>query len=182
MRVAALLLLGVPLLLAAAPAYQRWGEVDFGGRRAVYFEEDSGQPGLVAMALCTTSSSVVEWRQYRAQATPALDRAGPARAISDCDRACQLATQAIARRNALPEADLQPRSGTSWSLTKAAAVAQLRAQLAQLSRPRAIDDGTARREEARARDIVTRFERQCGGQIQPLGEERHAPDSIDHHG
>ena len=156
------------LLLAAAPLYQRWGEVDFGGRRGVYLEEDSDRPGLVTMALCSTSSSVIELRHYRPQTAPALvaqldRRASPGRPITSCDRACQLATQAIARRNALSESDLQPTAGRAWTLTKADAVAHLRARLAELGRPRPLDDGSARREQARAADIVTRFERQCGG-------------------
>ena len=167
MRPALPLLIAMPLLLAAAPAYQRWGEVDFGGRRGVYLEDDSERPGLVTMALCSTSSSVVELRHYRPQAAPAriaqLDRSsGPSRPVAGCDRACQLATQAIARRNAVPEAELQPQAGLAWTLTKTAAVAHLRARLAELKQPRAVDDGSARREQARAADIVTRFERQCG--------------------
>lgn len=167
MRRLAIALVGLPLLVAAAPSYQRWGEVDFGGRRAVYLEEDSERPGIVTMALCTTSSSIVELRHYRPQTAPALvaqldRRAAPGRTIADCDRACQLATQAIARRNALRDADLQPAGGRAWTLTKADAVAHLRARLAELSRPRPVDAGSARREQARATDIVTRFERQCG--------------------
>ena len=170
MRLPLILLAALPLLVAAAPAYQRWGEIDFGGRRAIYIEEDSERPGLVTMAVCTTSSSVVEWRHYRPQAAKAvvaqLDRrAGPSRPIAICDRACQLATQAIARRNAVPDADLQPASGAAWTMTKSEAVAQLRARLTELARPRAIDDGSARREQARATDMVTRFERQCGAMI-----------------
>ena len=170
MRAAFVILAAAPLLLAAAPAYQRWGEVDFGGRRGIYLEDDSERPGLFAMALCTTSSSVVEWRHYRPQTAPALvaqldRRAGPSRPISGCDRACQLAAQAIARRNAVPEIDLQPKTGLAWTMTKTEAVTQLRARLAELARPRAIDDGTARREQARAADMVTRFERQCGAAI-----------------
>ena len=161
------LLAALPLLIAAAPVYQRWGEVDFGGRRGVYLEDDSERPGLVTIALCTTSSSVVELRHYRPQAAPAriaqLDRLfGAGRPITNCDRACQLATQAIARRNAVPEAELQPQAGLAWTLTKADAVAHLRSRLAELGRPRPLDNGSARREQARATDIVTRFERQCG--------------------
>uniref|UniRef100_UPI0004782CD4 hypothetical protein n=1 Tax=Sandarakinorhabdus sp. AAP62 TaxID=1248916 RepID=UPI0004782CD4 len=119
MRRPSLVLLAMPLLLAAAPIYQRWGEVDFGGRRGVYLEEDSERPGIVTMALCSTSSSVVELRHYRPQMAPNLvaqldRRASPGREITSCDRGCQLATQAIARRNALPEADLLPAGGRAW--------------------------------------------------------------------
>ncbi|WP_026090713.1 hypothetical protein, partial [Sandarakinorhabdus sp. AAP62] len=67
------------------------------------------------------------------------------------------------RRNALPEADLLPAGGRAWTVAKADAVAHLRARLAELGRPRPIDAASARREQARAADIVTRFERQCGG-------------------
>lgn len=173
MRALALALVAVPLLAAApapGPAYVRWGEVDFGGRRAIYLEDDSAQPGLVVMALCSTSSSLVEWRHYRPQTAPAMvnaleRRAGPGRAIAGCDRACQLASQAIARRNALPDDALRPDTGLSWSLDKAAALAQLRARLADFDRPRAMDALTAARERARASDMVTRFERQCGGMV-----------------
>ena len=167
MRLPLLAFAAIPLLVAAAPVYQRWGEVDFGGRRAVYLEEDSSAPGLVTLALCTTSSSVVEWRHYRPKMAVAMvaqleRRAGPGRSIAGCDRACQLATQAIARRNAVPDAEMLPGTGLVWTLTKADAVAQLRANLAELGRPRPIDVGSARREQARAADMVTRFERQCG--------------------
>ena len=122
------------------------------------------------MVVCTTSSSVVEWRHCRPQSAKALitqldRRAGPSQPIESCDRACQLATQAIARRNAVPDIDLQPTSGLAWTMTKTEAVTQLRARLAELARPRPIDDGTARREQARATDMVTRFERQCGGML-----------------
>lgn len=165
----AALVLGALLLVAAAPSYTRWGEFSFGGRQLIYLEDDSERPGLSALVLCSTSSNVLEWRHYQ-PTSPSLSgmlarRHGAGRAIDGCDRACQFANQAIARRNAQPESALLPSKGLAWTMNKADALTLLRSRLAELDSPRAIDVGSAQRERIRAADMVTRFERQCGGRI-----------------
>ena len=158
------------MLTAAAPAYERWGEFDFGGRKLIYVEADSDRPGLVALALCSSSSSLVSWRLYgdghaKGLIARLIKEGGAATAISDCDRACQLAAQAIARRNGLPDRELDPRQGLSWALGKTNAVALLRDWMGELAKPRSIDQETARRERQRAADMLSRFERQCGSRF-----------------
>jgi hypothetical protein len=153
------------LLIAAAPSYTRWGEFSYGGRNLIYLEEDSERPALSALVLCSTSSNVLEWRHYGATDAALVPRLGPGQMVAGCDRACRHAAQAIARRNGQPDTALTPREGRVWSLKKVDALNLLRRKLAELDSPRAIDASSAERERIRAIDMVTRFERQCGGRI-----------------
>lgn len=153
------------LLIAAAPSYTRWGEFNFGGRNLIYLEEDSERPALTLLVLCSTSSNVLEWRQFIGRDALLESRYGAGQTVNGCDRACQFAAQAVARRTGQPDAALIPAGGRVWSISKADALKLLRRKLAELDRPRAIDANSAERERIRAADMVTRFERQCGSRI-----------------